>query len=398
MLAKSDFPAAEALELLATYDIEAALLVPTPTGMEKSILDATESVREYLLLKCFHDFAHQGQGQEHSVKRDVFFVQPNALERSTVSLYRPNTKSGDPRIWLGAATRKNAAPFNLLAVVVLADTMFVLNLSDGKVRASLSDPASPFRKSLDKNRKASPEVSELLFLLNEISRRGFVGTLRPGDTGVGMTLETLLGINANSSQAPDFKGIEIKAKRRRGVSTTNRSTLFSKVPNWKLSPVGNALGLLYKRGYQDANGRLQLYHTVRGDRANSLGLALKVDPESDWLKQVHVDPLTGLMEHDVTWEMPVLKLDLAAKHKQTFWVQAIARGKGVDEEFHYVEVQHTRSPVVANFPILVEAGVISVDYLLHLSGNRARDHGYLFKLHPDNLGALFPPPQIYPLG
>lgn len=33
------------------------------------------------------------------------------------------------------------------------------------------------------------------------------------DTAIGRTLETLLGININSSKQPDYKGIELKAFR-----------------------------------------------------------------------------------------------------------------------------------------------------------------------------------------
>jgi len=397
MLAKSDYPVASALALLARHGLEAALLVPTPTGLEKSIMDATGALREYLGQHGYHDFEVQGQGPEHKVQRDVFFVRPAALERSTASLYRPTTKSGDPRIWLGAATRQNAAACNLLAVIVLDGTLYVLNMSDAAVRTSLDDPGSPFRRLVDARCKPSGVAQELLGLLREVSSRGFVPTRRPGDTGVGMTLETLLGIAANSRQAPDFKGIELKAKRSRGLAKTNRSTLFSKVPNWSLSPVGNAMRLIGKRGYVDEDGRQALYHTLRGDRPNSLGLALQVDADKDWLKQVHVDPVTGRVEHDVTWEIPVLKRDLAAKHKETFWVNAACRGRGEAEEFHYVEVQHTSGPMVGNLPALVEAGVVTVDYALHVKGTRARDHGYLFKIHPANLGALFPPPALHAL-
>lgn len=212
------------------------------------------------------------------------------------------------------------------------------------------------------------------------------------------TLETLLGIAANSSKDPDFKGIELKAKRSRIGKGTNRSTLFSKVPSWKLSPVGSAIGLLNKRGYVDDNDRLSLYHTLRATAPNSLGLQLDIESEKDWLRQVYVDSDNGRIEHDVTWELPKLKADLAKKHKETFWVRAVCEGSGEGEKFHYVEVQHTRRPMVANFVALIEAGVISVDYLLYKkTETRARDHGYLFKIHPNNLGALFPPPQVHTL-
>ena len=52
---------------------------------------------------------------------------------------------------------------------------------------------------------------------------------------------------------------------------------------------------------------------------------------------------------------------------------------------------------MGNLVSLLEAGVVTVDYLMHEQGRRVRDHGYLFKINPSNLDALFPPPLIYQL-
>lgn len=372
--------------------------MPTPTGLDKSIFDATDGLREYLAARGYHDYEEQGQGQDHKVINRGFLVRANSLEPTKISLYRPSTKKGDPRIWLGQPIRSYAGPYNLLAIALVEGTVYVLNMSDPTVQVSLDDAGSPFRRVADQHRSGGAASAELLGLLKAIAGKGFLPTLRPGDTGVGYTLETMLGIAANSRRAPDFKGIELKSKRSRLGKTKDRSTLFSKVPNWKLSPAGSAMGLLRSRGYIDVDGRLSLYHTLSTRGPNSLGLALDIDPDRDWLRQVHVDPVSSLQEHDTTWEIPVLKKDLAAKHRETFWVRARCRGKGVSEELHYVEVLHTRAPVTANFTALVEAGVITVDYTLHKkTETRARDHGYLFKIHPDNLGALFPPPDVHAL-
>lgn len=395
MLQSADYPVADALALLGRHGIDAALLVPTPTGLSKAILDATEGLREYLRETGYHDYDAQGQGQDHAVKREVEFVTATGLVPSKGSFYRPETKKGDPRIWLGIQTKERARAGNLLALSVIAGKLYVLNMSDPSVRASIADPQSPLRRLARDVQKVSSAADELLGLLRGVSALGFVPTLRPGDTGVGMTLETHLGINANSARDPDFKGIELKARRQRKRGSVNRSTLFSKVPAWRLSPVGSALGLLSKRGYL-VDGRLQLYHELSGLKPNSRGLMLEVDAAAQWLKQVHVDQ-DGQREHDVTWELPALEADLAAKHRETFWVSARCRGTDAGEEFHYVEVQHTRQPLVRNLGTLLEAGVVTVDYLLHLKGERARDHGYLFKIHPSNIEALFPPPEVHPL-
>ena len=194
-------------------------------------------------------------------------------------------------------------------------------------------------------------------MIREVSARGFVRTLRPGDTGIGMTLETLLGIEANRRKAPDYKGIELKAKRLPS-GKPNRVTLFSQVPNWKLSPIGSAWNLLSTYGYE-RDGKLRLNHEMNATAPNSIGLILEVDAARDWLKQNHRDPDTAVTRHVTTWEMENLRSRLKEKHPQTFWVGARCRGKGTAEEFHYVQVEHTRQPKVRNFDALIEGGASS---------------------------------------
>ena len=96
----------------------------------------------------------------------------------------------------------------------------------------------------------------LLAKIKEVNKKGWIKTLRKGDTGVGYTLETELGIKANSNQKPDFHGIEIKAFRKRSIGKL--VTLFSQVPNWKKSNT-NRSEVLSEYGYLDAN-ELSLIH------------------------------------------------------------------------------------------------------------------------------------------
>src|SRR5690606_14715595 len=162
------------------HGVDAALLVPTATGLEKSIMDVTEGLREYLLEAGYHDYSKQAQGTAAKVSRDVYFVGPSGLERSTASLYRPETKSGDPRIWLGAATRRHATALNLLALTVQQGELYVLTMRAAAVRASPDDPSAPFSKVLAAGRTAAPIVDELLHKLRGVCARGYVRTLRPG--------------------------------------------------------------------------------------------------------------------------------------------------------------------------------------------------------------------------
>jgi hypothetical protein len=398
MLEKSDTPIGDVLKVFNAFDLDVSLLVPTQTGLSKSIMDATASVREYLQEFSYHDYDKQGQGTDGKIVRQAYFVHPDRLEATTVSLYRPTSKKGDPRIWFSGLPRY-ADPLNLLALFIYRDDLYVVNCAAKGVLASIHDAGRPLGSIAASLRPAiDPAVTELLDLIRDISARGFVPTLRPGDTGIGMTLETLLGIAANAKKTPDYKGIEIKTKRL-GKRIGNRVTLFSQVPNWNLSPIGSAWKLLSEYGYE-RNGKLRLNHEIDASGPNSIGFYLGLDAEKDWLKQMHFGAESGDRKHVTTWELETLRQRLAEKHPQTFWVGAKVRGKRETEEFHYVQIQHTRRPKVRNFDALLEGGQISVDYLMSQKAPgrpTVRDHGYLFKINPRDFDALFPPAEVHVL-
>lgn len=393
MLSSADRPIEDVIRLLAHRGVEAGFLVPTKTGLEKSILDAHDQLRAYFRKRRLHDYSAQPQGSDSKVVVDARLLGVDSASKSTASLYRPPTKNGDPRIWF-TGLPKYAAPGNLLAVFAIDGELFVVNTSNEALLATANVPSSPFAKLLARIAAASAgPAEELLSKLREISAMGFVRTLRKGPTGVGMTLEKLLGIAANSSKLPDFKGIEIKASRTalRG-SQANRITLFSRVPDWTRSAMPNALALLQTHGY-DRNGRRQLNCSVKSE-PNSLGLRLRIVGED-----LHVQRKKETGSQDVlVWQLAGLQSALEEKHRQTFWVKAVCK-KDSDgtEMFHYTTVVHTRAPMVANLPSLLELGQVELDFVMHIVDKgdgkkpRSRDHGYLFKLHPKNMDLLFPP-------
>jgi hypothetical protein len=253
--------------------------------------------------------------------------------------------------------------------------------------------------------KLSPIAQELLAELRDIGLRGFVPSLRQGSTGIGFTLETMLGIQANSRRAPDYKGIEIKAGR---VATTGRGAsrcnLFSKTPNWKSSAY-SALRLLQTYGRPNAGGRVQIYCTLGVAPNPTFQFYLSTDRELDVLDSLrshakHRSPRSD--EKIFRWDLSDLRNSLARKHPETFWVKAKVRGKSSAEQFHYFEVEHTRRPLIAHFAPLLESGNVELYFLLHIKSttggkDRARDHGYLFKMWDYDRHMLFGKPLIHSL-
>ncbi|OYW75043.1 MAG: hypothetical protein B7Z27_08905, partial [Sphingobacteriia bacterium 32-37-4] len=174
------------IKILTEKSVEICLIEPTSTGLEKSIMDATGSVRSYLKDKNIHDFALQSQGQESKIQVDSFFIQDNSLVNSIASLYRPNTKKGDPRIWFKGLT-SYASPNDILGILAFDSLLYVINITKLDLHALIqNDDANPLKEIVNTIYNNSNEVSlELLGLLNKIAARGPVPAMLQADTAVG---------------------------------------------------------------------------------------------------------------------------------------------------------------------------------------------------------------------
>ena len=70
-------------------------------------------------------------------------------------------------------------------------------------------------------------LQELTEKILEIKNKGFIKTHRLNDTGIGKTLEDLLGIQENNLRLPDVGEIELKAKR---IYSQSMLTIATKAP------------------------------------------------------------------------------------------------------------------------------------------------------------------------
>lgn len=388
MLKNSDFPIELALRYFADHDLEVGFLSPTATGLEKSIMDAHGDLRAFLKLAGVHDFDTQPQGENGKIVIEATFLDEFDAPDVKVSLYRPQTKTGDPRIWIRGLKRWARAG-NLLALFVIDGHLYVTNLSNPSVWEAREDPDAPLGAVVAGFASEDDIVAdELVGKLRAIARMGWVASQRVGDTGIGFTLESLLGIPANSNRAPDYKGIELKSARRAG----GRNNLFAKTPDWARSSVAGSADLLAKHGYQAAEKkRRQLFATVYGTHATPGGFSLAVGDVDTWLIR-HGGRLA-------VWSNADLRQSLQSKHASTFWVKAASRYRpDGSEEFAFESVRYTRGPIVSAFVPLMRSGGITVDLTCFEQPDGApKDKGYLWKVTSSTFGALFPEPAQFVL-
>ena len=117
MLSKSKLNLSKIQRELESLDLEICFLLPTQTAIDKSIIDAISQVRSYFKKFHYHDYDLQSQGKENKVLKKGYFVNEDGLKETIISLYRPNTKRGDPRIWF-TNIREYAAPESLMALFI----------------------------------------------------------------------------------------------------------------------------------------------------------------------------------------------------------------------------------------------------------------------------------------
>ena len=382
----------ERIKLLTENSVEVILIEPTGTGLEKSIMDATGSVRAYLKDKNIHDYELQNQGQQSKIQINSYLVGSDTLMNSVASLYRPNTKKGDPRIWfkgLGAYAKAN----DILGIISYESDLYVVNVTRLDFESLINGLINnPLKEIVNEINSLSREVAEeLLMMLRKVSLQGAIPALLQADTAIGRTLETLLGININSSKQPDYKGIELKAFRdKRG----NRKNLFAQVPDWSSSKFKSSSEILHEFGYQRGDD-LKLYCTVSAIVRNSQGLKLKLNTD---VRQLIESSDKATVGDFVVWGLETLHKRLLEKHNETFWVATDTLKIDNKEHFIYKSVEHTKKPIVSQFDILLEQGIITLDHLIkRTSVGKVVEKGPLFKIKPNALNMLFPPSQSYDL-
>ena len=226
-------------------------------------------------------------------------------------------------------------------------------------------------------------LQEFLVQFDKVSARGFVKTLRPGDTGVGYTLETLLEIPENNSPRGDFQGMEIKAYRdsETEFDDQDKMNLFLKEPEW-LDGLTTA-ERIQQYGYKDPNERQAWYLSVTS-RRNEANLQLVVTGQGTVL-ELHRNE-----QPIARWSLEALENRLQEKHAHSVFIGAESRGQGADEEFWYKTVTWCQEPSAKRLLELAASGDIIVELRMHLRPDgSARNHGTAFRIRKHKLQTLF---------
>ena len=394
------------ISFLVNKNIDFTQVQITATGLKKSILDATAPMRVFFKEHGVHDYSNQVQGTENKVMLSTTILTETKEIPTRTSFYRPETKKGDPRLWIyGLSDYTEPDDIHIL----MYDNnlgLYAINLTRIDIpkccESALVNPIKDF--IFYQSGKSASVALELLGKLRKYEGAWIV-TPCSADTAVGRKIETLLGIDMNASKEPDYHGIELKSFRSARPSV--RKNLFCQVPNWSLSKVKSGMEIVDKYGYE--SGGIKSYrNTVYCKSPNAQGLQLNVNYNSDWLELIESEVLGDSsfrkIDDVAVWQLQTLHSRLLAKHHETFWIECASRFEEdtLTEQFKIIKIEHTKNPVVSQFDVLLEQSLITVDLLLgrprfdaETGEKKSGGDSVSFKIKKSATGLLFPESEFY---
>lgn len=195
----------------------------------------------------------------------------------------------------------------------------------------------------------------------KIKEMGWIRTHRAGPTGVGKTLEDLLGIEENNHDAPDFGEYELKSCRLKyGYSSS-----------------------AYDNEEKVLHSTLTAAHFVP---IADTGHQLKIVCDAQ-----KISIASELGTENVYWEREKLRKAFEKKYKNKFvYAKAQSRGTGADEEFYFEEAYEVSGFDYDAMIELLEQGRIYIDLRIGQYANgKTHDHGTGFRIREIDQPKLF---------
>ena len=223
-------------------------------------------------------------------------------------------------------------------------------------------------------------VEELKRKIEKLRDLGWVRSYRRGNTGVGHTMEGLLGYGENNVALPDWGLLEIKTTRR---DSSTPITLFSKSP--KLVPGLSKKVFVEKHGYwDDKRQRQALYTTLNAISENSLGWKMVVDRGANTILFKHHREIVASQDPQS------LKEKMAEKVSNLVLIIADRKREGKDEYFQYNEAYLLAGAEHERLLDIIEAGDLTFDWRMHLKeSGTVRDHGPGYRMLESKLPNLY---------
>lgn len=236
--------------------------------------------------------------------------------------------------------------------------------------------------------------TELYTKFIEIKRRGWIAAQRNGSTAIGYTFESLLNINENCSQAPDFLGIEIKTMR---YFSKRKIHLINITPDGnKSEPIKRIIKML---GYPDKcfPAYKVFYATANAKEYTRIGyklIKIKVDYDEKKIKLLAYSIYDRFLDVDISWSFDLLEKVISKKLTFLAIVKASTKTIKNTEYFFYHTITFYQLKNFKTFLRLIEDGIIEINFKIDIYkyGNKigkTHDKGIDFSIYEKDIELLY---------
>ncbi len=239
-------------------------------------------------------------------------------------------------------------------------------------------------------------IIELDDIFSNISKMGWIKSLRNGSTGIGYTFETLIGKKEDFATAPDYNGIEIKTHR-----TNSRSyiSLFNYNPvgetSYELRRIFDEYSFISPANKQFKIINASLYCNYISKIGLNYNFSLSIDFIEKKMFLVVFDRFGQFIEKKSYWTFDVLKEKLYKKLKYLAYIEADSKFLYGHEYFRYRSISFYKLKDFNTFIKLLHKGKIKVSFLLSnhvgLPSSSMNSHGVSFCIKKENLHLLYDP-------
>lgn len=232
-------------------------------------------------------------------------------------------------------------------------------------------------------------LNDFINEFEKVKAMGWIKTHRAGPTGIGKTLEDLLGIPENNLDEPDFGDYELKSCR---IDSNSMLTMFTRAPEPRCANTYLRTKYGYSSNAYD-NDEMVLHSTLSANRFTPIadtGHKLKISCTADG---IYIESEDGV--ENIFWSREALRACFEKKYKNKFvYAKALSQGEGANEEFKFVEAYEVSGFDYDAFINLLEEGKIYVDLRIgqyHHGRNKGKthDHGTGFRIKESDQHLLF---------
>jgi hypothetical protein len=239
---------------------------------------------------------------------------------------------------------------------------------------TLPTPGAYISRPLDSTPFTADEtLVELLSKFDVVKDMGWVASQRSGDTGIGYTFESLLGIQENNDRRADYKGIELKCKAvKEGAGfARGKINLFQQGPVWTDGATTTQRIQLFGKRQPDGRWTCNSQITTQPNNRNA---SLSIVEVSERIKLLRAGSEHGY------WLFSKLEERLQEKHSRAAIVKAKVRISNGGQQFKYEEFIYCERPSIDKFIALVRNRNIVFEFLMKEEARGPRNRGYPWRL------------------